>query len=181
MHCPNCGSENRAGAKFCDECATPLPLACPACGAENRPGAKFCNECATPLTTQSQPPVQRSRFNVQGNQPPTPNPQPPSGGGSGRVLSQSHRDRSKATSQVARTARSDEPGPTPTTTSSAVGITHHATRNTHRLDAARNTLAEIYNWFTEGFDTKDLQEAKALLEELENKKSGKQRQKKRQR
>jgi adenylate cyclase len=27
-------------------------------------------------------------------------------------------------------------------------------------------LAEIYNWFTEGFDTKDLQEAKALLEGL---------------
>jgi hypothetical protein len=27
-------------------------------------------------------------------------------------------------------------------------------------------LAEIYNWFTEGFDTKDLQEAKALLAEL---------------
>jgi len=27
-------------------------------------------------------------------------------------------------------------------------------------------LAEVYNWFTEGFDTKDLQEAKALLEEL---------------
>ena len=31
-------------------------------------------------------------------------------------------------------------------------------------------LSEIYNWFTEGFDTKDLQEAKALLEELEGKK-----------
>ena len=27
-------------------------------------------------------------------------------------------------------------------------------------------LAEVYNWFTEGFDTKDLQEAQALLEEL---------------
>jgi hypothetical protein len=27
-------------------------------------------------------------------------------------------------------------------------------------------LAEIYDWFTEGFDTADLQEAKALLEEL---------------
>jgi hypothetical protein len=26
-------------------------------------------------------------------------------------------------------------------------------------------LAESYPWFTEGFDTKDLQEAKALLEE----------------
>jgi predicted ATPase len=32
--------------------------------------------------------------------------------------------------------------------------------------AARNTLSEIYRWFTEGFDTKDLQEAKVLLEEL---------------
>jgi hypothetical protein len=27
-------------------------------------------------------------------------------------------------------------------------------------------LAEIYNWFTEGFDTADLRDAKALLEEL---------------
>jgi adenylate cyclase len=27
-------------------------------------------------------------------------------------------------------------------------------------------LAEIYGWFTEGFDTADLKEAKALLEEL---------------
>jgi len=31
---------------------------------------------------------------------------------------------------------------------------------------AQQMLAEIYNWFTEGFDTKDLKEAKALLEEL---------------
>jgi len=31
---------------------------------------------------------------------------------------------------------------------------------------ARQMLTEIYNWFTEGFDTKDLQEAKVLLEEL---------------
>jgi hypothetical protein len=27
-------------------------------------------------------------------------------------------------------------------------------------------LAEVYNWFTEGFDTADLKEAKALLDEL---------------
>jgi predicted ATPase len=31
---------------------------------------------------------------------------------------------------------------------------------------ARTLLAEVYNWFTEGFETADLQEAKALLEEL---------------
>src|SRR5262245_50316966 len=49
MRCPNCASENREGAKFCDECAAPLPLRCPACWTENRPEAKFCNGCATPL------------------------------------------------------------------------------------------------------------------------------------
>jgi hypothetical protein len=27
-------------------------------------------------------------------------------------------------------------------------------------------LADIYNWFTEGFDTADLKDAKALLDEL---------------
>jgi class 3 adenylate cyclase/predicted ATPase len=32
--------------------------------------------------------------------------------------------------------------------------------------AARQTLAEVYGWFTEGFDTPDLQEAKALLDDL---------------
>jgi predicted ATPase len=35
-----------------------------------------------------------------------------------------------------------------------------------RRDEARTMLAEIYNWFTEGFDTADLIDAKALLEEL---------------
>ena len=31
---------------------------------------------------------------------------------------------------------------------------------------AHELLVEIYGWFTEGFDTKDLQEARALIEEL---------------
>ena len=31
---------------------------------------------------------------------------------------------------------------------------------------ARALLAPVYGWFTEGFDTPDLQEAKVLLEEL---------------
>jgi tetratricopeptide (TPR) repeat protein len=39
-------------------------------------------------------------------------------------------------------------------------------RETNRRDEARSMLAEIYNWFTEGFDTRDLQEAKQLLNEL---------------
>jgi len=36
-----------------------------------------------------------------------------------------------------------------------------------RRDAAGTLLAAVYGWFTEGFDTADLQEAKALLEALE--------------
>jgi len=35
-----------------------------------------------------------------------------------------------------------------------------------KKEEARRVLEEIYGWFTEGFDTKDLQEAKVLLEEL---------------
>jgi hypothetical protein len=35
-----------------------------------------------------------------------------------------------------------------------------------KKEEPRQMLAEIYDWFTEGFDTADLKEAKALLEEL---------------
>ena len=35
-----------------------------------------------------------------------------------------------------------------------------------KIDEAREALSEIYGWFTEGFDTVDLQEAKALVDEL---------------
>ncbi len=49
MICPNCKSDNRDTAKFCDNCGTPLPLNCPDCGTENRPGAKFCANCGRGL------------------------------------------------------------------------------------------------------------------------------------
>ena len=35
-----------------------------------------------------------------------------------------------------------------------------------KYPAARELLAPVYEWFTEGFDTRDLKEAKALLDEL---------------
>jgi predicted ATPase len=35
-----------------------------------------------------------------------------------------------------------------------------------KRDEARTMLAQIYGWFTEGFDTADLKDAKALLDEL---------------
>ena len=39
-------------------------------------------------------------------------------------------------------------------------------RDTPRRDEACTMLADIYNWFTEGCDTADLKDAKALLDEL---------------
>ena len=38
--------------------------------------------------------------------------------------------------------------------------------NQGRRDEARTTLTDIYDWFTEGFDTADLKDAKALLDEF---------------
>ena len=40
-------------------------------------------------------------------------------------------------------------------------------RDQGKRDAARDLLAPVYGWFTEGFDTLDLKEAKALLDELQ--------------
>jgi predicted ATPase len=39
-------------------------------------------------------------------------------------------------------------------------------RDEGKVQQARELLAPVYGWFTEGFDTLDLKEAKALLEEL---------------
>jgi hypothetical protein len=41
-----------------------------------------------------------------------------------------------------------------------------SSRDHGKRDEARDLLAPVYCWFTEGFDTLDLKEAKALLEEL---------------
>ena len=39
-------------------------------------------------------------------------------------------------------------------------------RSQGKVQQARELLAPVYEWFTEGFETRDLKEAKALLEEL---------------
>ncbi|MFI5254271.1 MAG: adenylate/guanylate cyclase domain-containing protein, partial [Candidatus Limnocylindrales bacterium] len=54
--CSNCGTENKAGRKFCVRCATPLASACPNCGAPYDVGDAYCGECANPLAV-GVPPV----------------------------------------------------------------------------------------------------------------------------
>src|SRR6267154_3434077 len=51
--CTKCGADNREGAKFCSECATPFAVKCPRCGAANKSAAKFCDECAASLAPAS--------------------------------------------------------------------------------------------------------------------------------
>jgi class 3 adenylate cyclase/tetratricopeptide (TPR) repeat protein len=45
MNCPNCNSQNREDAKFCNNCGSPLSLQCPNCGTTNRASARFCDNC----------------------------------------------------------------------------------------------------------------------------------------
>src|SRR5437667_11724227 len=55
MLCPNCGTENEAGRKFCGECGNALASLCPSCGSPNASGAKFCGECGSSLTAAPAP------------------------------------------------------------------------------------------------------------------------------
>ncbi len=48
MKCPRCQHENEAGAKFCEECASPLARTCANCGRQLSATAKFCPDCAHP-------------------------------------------------------------------------------------------------------------------------------------
>lgn len=51
--CPNCGTRNPDGLKFCQECGSRLgivtKITCPGCGFVNEAGTRFCGECGTRL------------------------------------------------------------------------------------------------------------------------------------
>ncbi len=56
--CPRCLHDNRAGARFCEQCATPLARFCTNCGAQLPDGAKFCSTCAHPVAVIGAAPTQ---------------------------------------------------------------------------------------------------------------------------
>src|SRR5664279_307960 len=46
VKCPNCGYDNRPGARFCGDCATVLAsVTCSSCGAHFPEGQRFCDAC----------------------------------------------------------------------------------------------------------------------------------------
>ena len=57
MTCSACGTENRAGRKFCSNCGLQLARACPACGAANDPDDRFCGECGAALEGEPRAPA----------------------------------------------------------------------------------------------------------------------------
>ena len=60
MKCPHCQHENRAGAKFCEECAAPLTRSCSQCGTPLPGTAKYCPECAHPVSESAGAPARFS-------------------------------------------------------------------------------------------------------------------------
>jgi ABC-type oligopeptide transport system substrate-binding subunit/class 3 adenylate cyclase len=50
MNCPQCGTENPQGARFCLNCAQKLLERCPQCGTALPAGAKFCLECGAKVS-----------------------------------------------------------------------------------------------------------------------------------
>src|SRR5215204_47264 len=57
MLCPSCSFENLPGAKFCEQCKTPLSTPCPQCRFENPQGFAFCGRCGTALAAY--PPISK--------------------------------------------------------------------------------------------------------------------------
>jgi len=51
MRCSNCGSDNPAAKKFCEDCGAPLEERCPKCGSITTVGKRFCGECGASLDT----------------------------------------------------------------------------------------------------------------------------------
>ncbi len=140
MRCPHCQYENLPDSVFCPECGTRLERSCSHCGTDNRLTSRFCRKCGEPLTAQSHPPVSSFKFQVSGSQSP--------GDGIFAFFG-------------APIAHEDHPH---RALYAALLMQEESRRFAEKLRREQGI-----NWFTEGFDTPDLKDAKALLEELEEK------------
>jgi hypothetical protein len=192
MKCSRCQHENPSAVKFCGECGSRLETACTSCGASNPPGNKFCGQCGALLvealtstkfaSPQTYTPkhlaekILTSKSALEGAMGETLARVQTTGERfyeaelhrikGELLLGQTTTDEREAEAyfqNAIKVARGQ----------SAKSLELRAAMSLSRLwqrkgktAEARQLLAEIYGWFTEGFDTADLKEAKALLEEL---------------
>ncbi|MDY6877027.1 MAG: zinc ribbon domain-containing protein [Chloroflexota bacterium] len=77
-YCPKCGTDNRRGSRFCNECGEPLPmgtaLRCPMCGTMNPIGNVYCDRCnarLTPMTVAPPEEAEREQAPIKGLSLPT--------------------------------------------------------------------------------------------------------------
>ncbi len=152
MRCPSCQAENREGRRFCAGCGAPLALACPDCGFANEPAEKFCGgggaalvsgdaQAAPEAPRHGAPEAERRQLTVMfcdlvG-----------STGLSERLDPEDLRDVLRAYQKAC-----------------AEAIERYDEHIAKYIDDG--LLAPIYDWFTEGLETADLRDAKALLDDL---------------
>jgi predicted amidophosphoribosyltransferase len=62
VKCPRCEHDNPQGARFCEECSTPLARTCSNCGTPLSATAKFCHACAHPVAAAGAPSRAPARY-----------------------------------------------------------------------------------------------------------------------
>jgi hypothetical protein len=137
MRCPSCKSENPPDMGFCGSCGARLINPCPKCAFENPSGFIFCGRCGSSLSDARSAQTDHHR------------------GDSGAAVADFREAISLAQKMGAKAWE----------LRAATGLAR-LLRDNNRRDEARAMLADIYGLFTEGFDTADLKDAKALLNEL---------------
>ncbi len=186
MQCMNCQYENDDGLKFCNPCGYSLSGGCVRCDFQNRSGSKFCGQCGLSLTVSNMsPPKLESERRFYAVLPLVID-----------LLQRERRISYRRLTDVFgldqsllgeicddlrfRQLACDEDGqglvysPMASLPQQAKSLELRAATSLAclwhaegREREAYDVLAPVYEWFTEGFDTADLQDAKALLNELE--------------
>ena len=176
MQCSACQHDNKPAARFCEACGARLARTCPSCGEEAGAQARFCPACGA--TIDEPAPTARGERRPQGAED-TAAPQ-----GERRQLTVLFCDLVGSTplsqqldaeevryvvaqyQKAARTAVERWGGHVAKELGDGL-LVYFGWPDAREDDPeARDLLAPVYAWFTEGFDTRDLIDAKALLEEL---------------
>lgn len=182
MQCPACDHEIRAGARFCDHCGARLLRDCPHCSRDLRLGARFCDACGQPVAAAAPPLSAR------------PSPEEPAPAEAERrqltVLFCDLLDSTELSSRLdAEDLREVLRRYQDTAVQAIERFAGHVAqylggglarslelraamglarlwREQDKRREARDLLQPIYDWFSEGFDTQDLEDARGLLAEL---------------
>ena len=142
MRCIKCGAKSTTSRKFCAARGSRLSTRCPRCGAENAPSSAFCEDYGSALDGHA-------------------------------VSATASSPQAAATALETRvTPEQQDSSTTIDSERKTVTALFADIKGSMELmedldpEKARTMLAGIYGWFTEGFDTADLKDARALLGEL---------------